>query len=440
MIVETKKGKITGVDRGDYVEYRGIPYAKPPTGELRWKAPQPVEPWEGVLEATEWTCRAMQDTGPGAPPYDKEFYDDPAWLPPVSEDCLYLHIWAPKGKGKTPYPVALWIHGGAFMGGYASEKEFDGAAYCRRGVILVSIEYRLNIFGFLAHPALSAENERHISGNYGMLDQVMALDFVYENIAAFGGDPENITIFGQSAGAMSVQTLVSSRLTGNKIAKAIMQSGGSYGGGMHRDITLAEQEGYGLILQDLLGAENIREMRAMPAGKIAAAMPQWLMTVNIPNFGLFMAPTMDQYLLEGTYYGLMDEGKIRDIPYMLGSLRDDMMVTPQMKETGAHSALYQGCIDFSKKLEELGRESAYVYYFSRPLPGDDFGAFHSAELWYMFGTMDRCWRPWETRDYELSGRMLDYWTNFMKTGDPNGAGLPVWRPCTAEEEIVFELC
>lgn len=156
--------------------------------------------------------------------------------------------------------------------------------------------------------------------------------------------------------------------------------------------------------------------------------------------GLFLTPTLDGYVLEGGYYELMDEGKIKDIPYMLGTTKDDIMVTPEMTEKGEFSDLYRGCAAFSQKLEELGREPAYVYYFTRDLPGDSYGAWHSSELWYMFGTLDRCWRPWEERDMELSRRMLDYWTDFMKTGNPNGTKEGVWRTCTKESPVVFELC
>lgn len=317
--------------------------------------------------------------------------------------------------------------------------EFDGKAYCERGVILVSVEYRCNIFGFLAHPWLTEENEKRISGNYGILDQIAALKWVYENIEAFGGDRNNITVFGQSAGAMSVQTLVSTGLTGKMISKAILQSGGSYGGGLHRDITLKEQERYGEIFTKILNVKNLKELREKTTEEIRAAAGTWLERTIPEANGLFLTPTMDGCVLEDTYYGLMDQGKIKDIPYLLGTTKNDILVTPEMAANGELSELYKGCIAFSQKLEELGRKPAYVYYFTRDLPGDDQGAWHSCELWYTFGTLERCWRPWEEQDYELSRRMLDYWVNFMKTGNPNGEGLAEWEPCTKENPVVFEL-
>lgn len=437
-MVETKYGKIEGVDQGNYIEFRGIPYAKPPVGELRFRAPEEPEAWTGVYEAKEFGSRCVQEDFL-QPPWDKDFYSNPEFFRPVSEDCLYLHIWAPKESAEKKLPVAFWLHGGGFLGGFSSELEFDGKAYCERGVILVSVEYRCNIFGFLAHPWLTEENEKRISGNYGILDQIAALKWVYENIEAFGGDRNNITVFGQSAGAMSVQTLVSTGLTGNMISKAILQSGGSYGGGLHRDITLKEQERYGEIFTEILNVKNLKELREKTTEEIRAAAGTWLERTIPEANGLFLTPTMDGCVLENTYYGLMDQGKIKDIPYLLGTTKNDILVTPEMAANGELSELYKGCIAFSQKLEELGRKPAYVYYFTRDLPGDDQGAWHSCELWYTFGTLERCWRPWEEQDYELSRRMLDYWVNFMKTGNPNGEGLAEWEPCTKENPVVFEL-
>ena len=432
-MVETKLGRIEGVDCGDHVEYRGIPYAVPPVGERRWTAPVPAAPFEGVYQAVDFRNKCMQE-GNSSPPWDKDFYDDPSFDRPIDEDCLYLHIWAPKeGRG---CPVAFWIHGGAFMGGWSSEKEFDGAAYCRRGVIFVSVEYRCNVFGYLAHPWLTAE--AGTSGNYGTLDQIAALNWVYENIEAFGGDPQNITVFGQSAGAMSTQTLVSSPLTEGKIAKAILQSGGSYGEGLHRDLTLAEAERFGEFFAEVYGVDSLEAMRALPAETIQASMRSFMGKAMPIAKGLFLSPAIDGKVLTDGYYALMDRGEIRDIPYLLGSTRNDIMV-PKDAVRPEDAPLYRGSIAFSQKLEQLGRKPAYVYWFTRSLPGDEQGAWHSAELWYMMGTLDRCWRPWTEADRALSAQMLDYWTNFMKYGDPNGKGLPAWPPCAGAEAFVKTL-
>ena len=430
-MVKTNDGWIRGVDCGSYTLYKGIPFAKAPVGDLRWKAPVKNEPWDGVYEADSFRNKGVQTEG-SVPPWDKDFYDDPSYNPPCSEDCLFLHIWVPKDAVKAP--VAFWIHGGGFGHGWGTEKEFDGAGYCQRGVILVSIEYRMGALGFMAHPELVKEAGR--SGNYGILDQIAALNWVYENIEAFGGDPENITVFGQSAGAMSVQTLVSSPLAKGKIAKAILQSGGTYGVGLHSSLTTKDQEEYGLMLQEILGKEDIAGMRAASAEEVLQAESKLQEQMVKMGKRLFvMAPAADGYVLPDSYNELMDAGKILDIPYMLGCTKDDIGAAPDKEQ----ALLYKGSVSFSLKLEEIGYDPAYIYFFTRDLPGDDQGAWHSSELWYTMDTLDRCWRPWEAGDYELRDRIMDYWTNFMKTGDPNGAGLPEWKRCTKEDPYVQEL-
>lgn len=438
MIIETKKGKIRGVAGDGCVIYRGIPYAKPPVGELRWKAPEETEAWDGIYEADHFSCKAVQEDGNGDF-YQKEFYDNPEYAVPCSEDCLYLNIWTPENCAGKKLPVAFWIHGGAYMGGYGSEKEFDGAAYAKRGVILVTINYRLGVYGFLAHPWLSAESENGVSGNYGTLDQIAALRWVYENIEAFGGDADNITVIGQSAGAMSVQTLVSSELTGTMIAKAVMQSGGTYGAGLHRDMPLAEAMEYGSRFAKLAGAKEIEELRAMSPEELKGPTGQAMGEAFASGKGFIFMPNIDGYVLKQGYYESVDQKKIKNIPYMLGSNKNDIMVSGEEVKAGKKGMLYDGCMAFGLKIEELCKNPSYVYYFTRQLPGDDAGAFHSAELWYMFGTLERCWRPMTEEDRALSGRMLDYWTNFMKSGEPNGAGLPEWRPYKKDDAFIMEL-
>lgn len=442
-VITTQKGKIRGCVENGCLVFKGIPYAKPPVGALRWRAPQETESWEGVYEASRFSCKAVQgEQNVGF--YGKEFYADPAYAAKIGEDCLYLNIWAPEeaaaaGAGaEAGLPVAFWIHGGAFMSGYGSEQEFDGAAYAKRGVILVTINYRLNVYGFLAHPWLREESESGVSGNYGILDQIAALKWVYENIGAFGGDPDNITIFGQSAGAMSVQTLLSSDLTGSMIAKAILQSGGSYGKGIHRDMPLREAEEYGEKFVELTGAKDLAELRAMSVQELEKPLGQMMEEAFTSGKGLFLVPNIDGYVLKQGYNATIDERKLKHIPYLIGSTKNDIMVTKEELAAGRKGTLYEGCMAFSHKMEELWKEPSYVYYFSRQMPGDDEGAFHSSELWYMFGTVKRCWRPLTEADEKLSGRMLDYWTNFMKKGDPNGTGLPEWKPCGKADPFVME--
>lgn len=434
-IVKTavRQGLLEGVRQNGFTVFKGVPYARPPVGELRFKAPQPPEKWDGVRQANNFSAKSAQTGQPPGSFYDKEFYSNPEFQVPLSEDSLYLNIWTPASDIAERLPVAFWIHGGAFLGGFGSELEFDGEAWCRRGVILVTINYRVNAFGFLAHPWLTAENERGISGNYGILDQIAALQWVYDNIAAFGGDPDRITIFGQSAGSMSVQTLVSTELTGKLIHGAILQSAGGYDSGLNRDRTLAEAEVIGEKFIQACGVSSLAGLRALSTEDILAAAGA-IVAEAFQSGGvtaLPFTPTIDGCLLQAGYNDIIDGGAHKDIPYMIGSTQNDIGVDPEKLAAGDKGRLHRGCVNWSLKNEALGRGPAFVYYFSRRLPGDDQGAFHSAELWYMFGTLDRCWRPWQPCDRELSDRMLDYWTNFVRQGDPNGDHLPLWIPCTA---------
>ncbi|MDO5426054.1 MAG: carboxylesterase family protein [Eubacteriales bacterium] len=434
----TNYGKIIGIDQGAYLEYRGVPYAEPPIGELRWKAPRPPKSWEGILHADTYANCCMQKPETH-PLYRKEFYGNSAFRRTPSEDCLYLNIWTPKEKEERPFPVAFWIHGGGFLSGYATELEFDGAEYAKRGVILVSVEYRCNLFGFLAHPWLSAENERGISGNYGILDQIAALDWVAENIASFGGDPGNITVFGQSAGAMSTQTLLTSKLSKGKIAKGILQSGGGYRGGLVQDMPLHMQEEYGKCFAELAGVSSLQELRELPAERILDLLEPLFEKIFPPSKGLFLLPVQDGYVLDSGYDEAIEQGKIPDIPLILGTTKDDLLVTEEMKEQGISGILHKGCVEWAKERKRQGHGDTWVYYFTRELPGDEAGAIHSAELWYMFGTLKRCWRPMEERDWKLSAEMLDYWINFMKNGNPNGNGTEMWIPCGEDGFEVKEL-
>ncbi len=413
--IATKQGKVEGFLSGGAVVFRGIPYAAPPVGELRFRRPQEHEPWDGVLDCKKFGCSCPQADLSGLDLYGKEFYDQP--MPAHSEDCLYLNVWTPESAGPgDKLPVMFWIHGGAFMHGSGSEKEFDGEDMAQRGVILVTINYRVNAFGFFAHPELEKENEEHVSGNYGILDQIAALKWVRENIAAFGGDPENITIFGQSAGCMSVQTIISSNLSKGMFKRAILQSGGGLHG-LHETPSRGQAQESGKKLMEHLGVSTIAELRKVPAEKLRDA------AYAVSGQNLSWTPHVDGWLLEGTTDDLALEGKIHDIEYMIGSLADDI---------GGDDLLQRAGAEFCENQLKLGRAPAYMYYFTRKLPGDNAGAFHSAELWYVFNTLSHCWRPWEDRDRQLADRVAGYWTNFAKTGDPNAPGLPRWEPYTGE--------
>lgn len=420
-----RQGRLTGVELDGYTLFKGVPYAKPPVGALRWRAPQEPEPWGGVYRADTWPCRSMQGIHADGF-YDKEFYDETDYQTPMSEDSLYLNIWTPAKKPGERLPVAFWIHGGAFMGGFGHEKEFDGAAYCKRGVILVTINYRLGPLGFLAHPWLSQENQENggqaVSGNYGILDQIAALKWVRENIKAFGGDPDNITVFGQSAGCMSVQTLVSSPLTRGLIAKAILQSGV----GLSYDHTLSKAELEGVQFAVNAEVESLDELRALSFEQVMAAAGPIIMA-GLPTMELAYTPIIDGVVLEDGYDATVEQGKIHDIPYIVGSTMNDIATDLGEIAKGNLGKVYDGSREWCRALLNNGRTSTWHYYFVRQLPGDDAGAFHSSELWYTFGTYGRCWRPMTEGDRALSEQMVDYWTNFMKTGNPNDGDLPRWE-------------
>ena len=358
-VIKVEGGLLQGVPSEDpsVIVFKGIPYAAPPVGELRLQPPQDVIPWEGVRECSAFSAIAPQ---PGNAPgtfYGEEFY----WMPQPeqSEDCLYLNIWAPAkavGKKGAALPVAMWIHGGAFVNGYGFEVSMDGDKWAQKDVILVTINYRLG---------------ENAAGNLNILDQIKALEWINKNIAQFGGDPSNVTIFGQSAGGMSVRTLLISPLAKGLFAKAIIQSGG----------------GMGL---DQLGSI------------------------------LTSAPQVDGNVVPEPFDKAVMDGTIADIPIMTGYTSDDL---PFFKEesVGAFCALR----------DSLGTAPVYEYEFTRDLPGEDKdvpdnlpGAFHSAELWYVFGTLGRSWRPFTQEDYALSEEIVSAWTDFCKTGSPGWPEYP----------------
>ena len=358
-VVKVEGGLLQGVPSEDpsVIVFKGIPYAAPPVGELRLQPPQDVIPWDGVRECSAFSAIAPQPGNARGTFYGEEFY----WMPQPeqSEDCLYLNVWAPAkavGKKGAALPVAMWIHGGAFVNGYGFEVSMDGDKWAQKDVILVTINYRLG---------------ENAAGNLNILDQIKALEWINKNIAQFGGDPSNVTIFGQSAGGMSVRTLLISPLAKGLFAKAIIQSGGG------------------------MGLDQI--------GSILTSSPQ----VD----GKVVPEPFDQAVMDGT---------IADIPIMTGYTSDDL---PFFKEesVGAFCALR----------DSLGTAPVYEYEFTRDLPGEDKdvpdnlpGAFHSAELWYVFGTLGRSWRPFTQEDYALSEEMVSAWTDFCKTGSPGWPEYP----------------
>jgi len=431
-VLDIEGGKIQGVEttaKGVYV-YKGIPFAAPPVGDLRWKEPQPVIPWEGVKVADTFSAGAMQAKHDSTNPWTSEFYwEDPEF----SEDCLYLNVYtkAP-GKPDAKLPVAMWIHGGAYTGGWGFEPEFDGKVWGEKGVVLVTINYRLGIFGFLNHPLLAAESPHGVSGNYGIMDQIAALKWVHDNIAAFGGDPDNITILGQSAGAGSVKTLVSSPLTEGLISKAIIQSGGGVNGRIapapEVSPMVMQGEAWKKVL-DWAGYDTLEKMRAASTDDIFTLISRYTAETG-ERAMVATRPVEDGYVSTESFDAAALGGRIKDIPYMIGFTKDDM--------GNSGPAVNKFC-----ELRYAAGKPVYAYQFAHELPDDEAGshdmkgAFHSSELWFMFKSLDRSDRPFTKADWELAEHVVTCWTNFVKTGDP-GEGWKAWTP-EKPEYMVFDL-
>lgn len=464
--VKTENGWVQGAPSGNtaVTVFRGIPYAAPPVGANRWKAPQPHEDWAGVYDAGRFHAIAAQAIEDHAF-YSNEFY---RFREEMDEDCLYLNVWTPAVAADEKLPVMFFIHGGGFRSGYSYEIFVDGDSYGQNGVILVTIDYRLGCLGYLAHPEMTAENANHASGNYGLLDQIAALKWVRRNIAAFGGDPDNITISGQSAGAISVQNLITSPLTEGDIAKAIMQSAGGYGGGRLSTIdmlALDEAERIGESVFELMGISTLEEARQLPWQRVVDAE----LAYSRAHGGFLFAPIVDGYAQTLSCDEAIQSLKVCNIPYivgmnanengsyasvaiepentyreqiqiMLGKYADAFFQVIGIDANPAYAIAHGGLNDriqpmmlaWCEYMAQQNRPSNYLYYFNRDMPGSDHvGAFHSAELWYTFKTIHRCWRPMQGTDYKLADAMNAYWCNFARTGDPNGNGLPKWEPyCT----------
>jgi para-nitrobenzyl esterase len=424
--------------------YKGIPYAAPPVGELRWHEPRPASYWEGVHKADEFGPVCMQMQRPGA--------NGPA----PSEDCLYVNVWTAAKSAGEKRPVIVWTYGGAFTGGSGSLAMYDGDALARKGVVVVTYNYRLGIFGFLAHPELSKESGHNASGNYGLMDMAAALHWVQKNIAAFGGDPKRVTIDGESAGSMLVSAMVGSPQGKGLFQRAIGQSGAWMGVNVGRMTTRAQAEENGEKIVKALGANSIAELRAKPADEL-------LKSARGP-FGIIVDGWYIPEDLTLTY----ENHKQNDVDVLVGSNRDEGTFFSRPGSTvsaeqfsGTAKRRFAGMADAYMKLypaasdaqagtsqlasfrdefgwamrewatleSERGKAKAYLYYFTHvppSAPGQrSRGATHTADLAYMFDN-----KPpnvtWTDVDQKLADTMSSYWVNFAANGNPNGKGLPEW--------------
>jgi para-nitrobenzyl esterase len=461
--VMTANGLLQGVDESGIRSFKGIAFAVPPVGELRWKEPQPPADWHGVRKADRFAPRAMQQRLYA----DMQFRSETA-----SEDCLYLNIWTPARSDAERLPVLVYFYGGGMLAGDGSEPRYDGESLSRKGVVAVTVNYRLGIFGFFAHPGLSKESAHHASGNYGLLDQVAALRWLKQNIAVFGGDPERLTIGGESAGASSVSALMASPLSRSLIAGAIGESGSALREGFA--IPLAEAERRGLHIQELTGSKSLAQLRRMSAEQLQGAYAG--------SAADRMQAVVDGYFLPQSPVRIYSAGQQAPVPLLVGwnteeaNARSLLGGSPLTRENFIQSVrerygaqaeavlkVYRPQTD--EQVEQLATDLAsdratgfaswkwsqlhaatsgkpvYRYLYARPRPmlraagaisPRDDGAVHSAEIEYALGNLptNRVY-DWQPEDFKLSEVMQAFFVNFIRTGDPNGLGSPLWPALAA---------
>ncbi|WP_266157994.1 carboxylesterase/lipase family protein [Dyella silvatica] len=457
-IANVATGRLSGVRdvKTGLNEFKGIPYAAPPVGSLRWKSPQPVAAWTDVRRADHFGPRCMQ-----RPVYsDMVFRSDG-----MSEDCLYLNVWTPANDPHAKLPVLVYFYGGGFIAGDGSEPRYDGASLARQGIVTITVNYRLDVFGFLASPALVAESSEHAAGNYGLLDQRAALQWVQRNIAAFGGDPDQVTIGGESAGSMSVSAQMASPLSKGLMHRAIGESGAMLGNFDPKPLAQAAAEGEGFGRR--VGARSLGQLRAMSAQALLDAAGK----NDVPGF----RPTADGYFLPRPPKAIFEAGAQAHIPLLLGTNSQEASYTSlfegqpptldnyraaMQKRFGKHATealkLYPGRTETDVEVSgtalasdqfialstwqwmclhrQTGQAPVYYYYFTQARPSKrdrssapDTGAVHSGEIEYALGNLSSNEvYAWTAADRHISNIMQSYWVRFIKTGDPNGPGLPPW--------------
>lgn len=461
---KTAQGEVAGkwILDGTQKAFLGLPYAAPPVGQLRWRPPQAPAPWKGMRDATKFAGRCEQ----------WHIWNDYIFLDPgPTEDCLYLNVYVPASAKKTSnLPVMMWIHGGGFAAGAGSEPRYTNSALVPKGVILVTINYRLNVFGFLASEDLAKESGGH-AGNYGLMDMVAALEWVHANIGAFGGDPANVTIFGESAGSFAVNALTTAPHARGLFQKVIGESGAFFGSAIPM-MSAAERAKRDQVWVDSLGVKNLDELRKLPAEKLIEAA-QKKSTIGF-------APVLDGVFLPEPIPDAYAAGRQAHVPAIIGWNRDERSGTLSKDMTeakwkayadehyGEHSAQFltsfpgdsdaqairsaddfttdsfiaMGGWKWAEADAKTGQAPVYRYRFDRPAPAEPNHpqgkyAFHSDELEYVFGTLDvRQGATWQPVDRTLSQEMIGYWTNFARTGDPNGPGLPQWPRYDKEGAVI----
>ncbi len=424
--VETENGLVRGIECADprITAFKGVPFAAPPVGENRWRAPQPAASWSGVRDCFRFGPISVQDTpGLGTDLYCKEWHVDPQI--DMSEDCLYLNVWTPAKSADEKLPVVVWFFGGALQWGYTSEMEFDGERVARRGVVVVSVGYRLAALGFMTHPDLIKE-QPDAPANFGYLDQQAGLKWVQRNIEAFGGDPSNVTIAGQSAGGGSVMSHLACPSNKGLFNKAIIQSAVIRflnAGSLFTPEPLDKAAEKGEKLFALMGVKTLKEARALDAMYIRAKYAEYCGSDFSPA-GMqkrFLSVKDDKFCFDDPF-DVIASGKGINVPIMAGNTADEFpMPASDPKYEGINPVEY-GVKRMGLLRQANGIKDPYYYYrLDIDMPGgDNAGNFHSCDLWFFFETLAKCWRPFTGKYYDLARQMCNYWCNFIKTGDPNG--------------------
>ena len=487
--VKIDTGLISGatVAKGDVRFFKGVPYAEPPIASLRWQAPQPAARWEGVRKAEEFGPRCMQGGGGGgggaargggargegarggapAAPAAPAPQAQPA-APATSEDCLYVNVWTAAQSASERRPVILFVYGGGFTGGAGSEARYDGEALARKGAVFVTFNYRLGVFGFLAHPDLTKESGRNSSGNYAFMDTIAALRWIQKNIRAFGGDPGRVTLMGESAGAILISNLVASPEGKGLFHRVIAESGAWMGTGINKMATLAQAEEVGLRVAKTMNAGSISELRAKSAAELQRSSG---FTGNIIVDGWIVPEDSSRIYAQGkqnevdvlvgsnkdeaTFFGGRGGGGTNAQAFItqsrsrFGELTDTFLkLYPSSSdaEAAASSAARQNdefhwhMLTWAKLQAKRGKSKTYVFFFTRVPPGNGArGATHTAELAYAFNNLIGN-TAWTDLDRQLADTMTSYWVNFAANGDPNGTGLPAWpayKEKTSEKAMVL---
>ncbi len=473
--VRVTQGLLTGAPGRNraITVFKGVPFAAPPIGDLRWRRPQPPAAWEGTRAATEFSPSCMQEIVDAHDPWTYEFMAHGE----VSEDCLTLNIWTPARVTSERRPVFVYIHGGANREGSGSVPVYDGEGLASRGLVVVTINYRLGVFGFFAHPELTAESPENASGNYGLLDQIAALRWVHENIGSFGGDPDRITVAGQSAGASAVHNITASPLARGLFHRAIAQSGSSLNT-LRGGRPLADLETEGVRFATAKGASSLADLRAMSADDVFAPV-EVLVTPDTPRPDFRWGPVVDGYALTASVGDTFAAGRQNDVPTLTGLNADESGASPQPSATAgsfaaqarerygdradAFLALYPAATDeqaraaANRSARDIARTSMYLwalerartaktpvytYYWSHVLPGPDagkYGAFHTSEVPYLLNTLSMSPRPFTAVDYRIADLFSTMIVDFATSGNPGNDGIPAWLPVSPDAQTTYEI-